>query len=345
MCVETKRYSGLTMACIGWKEERSADASQQILLQVALKQHDASGFEQALLDMSTPGHQDYGKHFKSYDEMKNLLQPTDATVRSVRDWLESAGISDIEQDADWFSFATTVGVANSLLNTEFKWYKNDELETSQLRTLQYSVPGSVADHLNMVQPTTRFTQMHPTSAKVVDANEHIREAVESGSEIPCDKAITPSCLASLYNTDFYHADRHAPSSIGFCSYLGQSARWDDLELFEENIAQYAKGQNFSVVTYNGATNDQSSDAGSGEANLDAQYIVGVGYPLPVTEYITAGRGPVVPDLSYSGKNTNEPYLTFLQNILKRDQRDLPQVLSTSYGEDEQVSGIARLELR
>lgn len=34
-------------------------------------------------------------------------------------------------------------------------------------------------------------------------------------------------------------------------------------------------------------------------------------------------------------NEDEPYLAFLQNVLKMPQKDLPQVLSTSYGENEQ----------
>ena len=135
----------------------------------------------------------------------------------------------------------------------------------------------------------------------------------------------------------YKADAKSGSKIAFNSYLEESARYSDLELFINNIAPYAKGQNYSVITFEGATDDQTSSADSGEANLDGQFIVGIAAPLPVTEYITAGRGPLVPDLDQPdpADNGNEPYLAYLQNIIKLPQSQLPQVISTSYGEDEQ----------
>lgn len=135
----------------------------------------------------------------------------------------------------------------------------------------------------------------------------------------------------------YKADAKSGSKVAFNSYLEESARYSDLDLFINNIAPYAKGENYTVVTFEGATDDQTSSASSGEANLDGQFIVGIAAPLPVTEYITAGRGPLVPDLDQPdiSDNGNEPYLEWLQNVLKLPKDQLPQVISTSYGEDEQ----------
>ena len=39
-----------------------AEDSQVIKLQIALQQGDVEGFEQAVLDMSTPNHTNYGQH-------------------------------------------------------------------------------------------------------------------------------------------------------------------------------------------------------------------------------------------------------------------------------------------
>lgn len=292
--------------------------------------------------MSTPGHPNYGQHFQSHDEMKKMLLPSEEAVSSVRDWLESAGIFDIEMDADWMNFRTTVDVANSLLDTEFKYYANEVKDINRLRTLQYSIPESVTPHVNMIQPTTSFGQVHPELPMEPMTDEAARAAALDPSNLPgCEKVITPQCLMSLYNFGDYQAVKESGSTLSFASYLGQSARYSDLLLFEQNIAPYALGQNFSVITYNGAENDQTSSKGSGEANLDLQYILGVGSPLPVTDFITAGRGPLIPDLSFTGENTNEPFLEFLQNVLKLDNGDLPRVISTSYGEDEQVNGHPR----
>lgn len=330
----------------GWKYAATPSGGRSIRLQIALQQQDAEGFEQAVMDMSTPGHPSYGNHFETHDEMKRMLLPSRAAVSSVRSWLESAGITDIEEDSDWINFRTTIDNANSLLETEFKYYVNEVKDIRRLRTLGYSIPESVAAHVNMIQPTTRFGQIHPDHAthhsQLISSVDLAAPELSPANLTNCNKVITPQCLKSLYKIGDYQADPDSGSKLGFSSYLEESARYSDLELFEKDIAQYAQGQNFTVVTYNGGVNDQISTKDSGEANLDLQYILGVGAPLPVTEFITGGRGPLVPDLDQPNPedNQNEPYLEFLQNVLKMPKKDLPQVISTSYGEDEQASRIS-----
>lgn len=326
---------------LGWKYAATPSGSQPIRLQIALQQQDAEGFEQAVVDMSTPGHPNYGKYFESHHEMKRMLLPNQAAVSSVREWLESAGITDIEEDSDWINFRTTVDAANSLLDTEFMYYVNEVKDVRRLRTLGYSIPESVAAHVNMIQPTTRFGQIHPnhgTYHTQPAPGENVAAPAQSHANLTdCNKVVTPQCLKFLYNVN-YQADANSGSKLGFSSYLEQSARYSDLELFQDDLAPYAEGQNFTVITYNGGVNDQTSMKDAGEANLDLQYILAMGAPLPVTEFITGGLGPLVPDLDQptQADNQNEPYLEFLQNVLKMPQKDLPQVISTSYGEDEQV---------
>ncbi|XHF98877.1 Tripeptidyl-peptidase sed2, variant 2 [Aspergillus wentii] len=293
--------------------------------------------------MSTPDHPDYGKHFPTHDEMKRMLLPSDSAVNSVRKWLESAGVTDINEDADWIKFRTTVNTANTLLDADFQWYESDEKDLQRLRTLAYSLPESVAAHVNMIQPTTRFGQIHANRATLRMKPKQIDEgslaaATAASNTSHCDSVITPACLKSLYKIGDYQADPKSGSKVGFASYLEEYARYQDFELFQKNLAPYAKGQNFSVVQFNGGLNDQNAAGDSGEANLDAQYILGVSSPVPITEFSTAGRGPLIPDVDQPdpSSGSNEPYLEFLQGVLKLDQDELPQVISTSYGEDEQT---------
>jgi tripeptidyl-peptidase-1 len=305
-------------------------------LQIALRQADADGFEQAVLDMSTPSNAKYGQHFQSHDEMKRMILPTEETVSSVSAWLKAAGITDVEEDADWVTFKTSVGVANKMLDTKFAWYISDEAKPRRaLRTLEYSVPDAIVPHINLVQPTTRFTKIranHDSYNEIVG----LQFAAAANSTVNCDATITPQCLKTLYKID-YTPDAKSGSKVAVASYLEEYARYNDLALFEKNILPEAVGQNFSVIQFNGGGNEQNSSSDSGEANLDVQYALGVSHPLPLTEFSTGGRGPWVadldqPDLADSG---NEPYLEFLQNVLKLNQKDLPQVISTSYGENEQ----------
>ncbi|KAJ5633289.1 hypothetical protein N7490_009628 [Penicillium lividum] len=339
-CTTAEVFERLAAVPEGWHYSRTPRASQPIKLQVALAQGDVPGFEQALMDMSTPDHPNYGKHFRTHDEMKRMLQPSAASVDAVREWLVDAGITNIEQDADWMKFFTTVETANKLLDANFQYYVSNGKHVESLRTLEYSVPDALVDHINMITPTVRFGQMHANRATMHGKKKAASEAFRKASHYvstDCNSAITPQCLKDLYSVGDYKAQSDNGNSIAFASYLDQFARYSDLALFEKNIAPYAVGQNFSVIKYNGGGNDQSSSKDGSEANLDLQYIVGISSPVPVTEFSTGGRAPLVPDLDQpnANDNENEPYLDFLQSVVKMDDADLPRVLSTSYGEDEQ----------
>ncbi|KAI1190353.1 subtilisin-like protein [Nemania serpens] len=320
----------------GWKLQGIADDSQMIKLQIALLQNDVEGFEQAVLDMSTPSHPNYGQHFQDHDEMKRMLLPSQDSLASVHTWLQNTGVESVEEDADWVTFKTTVGVANKMLDTKFAWYVSEEPKPRRiLRTLEYSVPDEVAGHINLVQPTTRFGGLRPnheTGSQIFE----IDVAADAAAVDNCDALITPACLKTFYGLD-YKADPNSGSKVAFASYLEQYARYSDLALFEQAYLPETVGQNFTVIQYHGGLNNQTSEDDSGEANLDLQYILGTGHPLPITEFSTGGRGLLVPDLDQPTQddNFNEPYLDFLRNVVKLPQHQLPQVISTSYGENEQ----------
>ena len=277
-------------------------------------------------------------------EIKSMLKPVEAATNAVVSWLESHNVTEIEDDSDWINFHTDVGTANKMLETQFYWYRSEYMNKERLRTLQYSVPGAVAEHITLLQPTTRFGELKPHGAQEIESQEMpaseaakiMYKGAPGAIDPACNTTITPQCLLKLYNVH-YGADPKTGVNIGFASFLEEYARYNDLDLFEENIAPYALGQNFSVVSINGGLNGQTSANDSGEANLDNQYIVGVGHPLPVTEFTTAGRGPLIPDLDQPtlSDNEDEPYLDYLQALVKMPNKKLPQVISHSYGENEQ----------
>lgn len=95
--------------------------------------------------------------------MKRMLLPREDTVSAVKKWLVDGSVKNIQVEADWINIRTTVGIANELLSTEFAWYTSEDFG-KRLRTLEYSVPDDVADHINTVQPTIRFGQGVPEHA-------------------------------------------------------------------------------------------------------------------------------------------------------------------------------------
>ena len=227
-----------------------------------------------------------------------MLQPTEEASNTVISWLQDNNVTAIEDDGDWINFQTNVVIANRLLGTEFLWYQSGYKGKERLRTLRYSVPSEVAQHINFVQPTIRFGSLRPMRSLDLDkgAGEHVEsqhkwlpEKRTSVVNATCNTTITPQCLLELYNVH-YKADPHNGNKIGYASFLEEYARYADLALFEKQFAPYAVRKNFSVVEFNKGLNGQNSTEDSGEANLDNQYVVGVGFPTPVTEFSTGGRG-------------------------------------------------------
>ncbi|KAI9860422.1 MAG: vesicle formation at the endoplasmic reticulum [Trichoglossum hirsutum] len=330
----------------GWRQVNTPSPSTQIQLRIALRQQKVQQFEQTVLDVSTPGHPRYGQHLTS-GEVKTLLRPTDTTISSVLGWLYDEGVpnSSIKSDGDWITFNVTVEHANRILNTDFFTYRNSVNKVEKIRTLRYSVPKNLHQAIVMIQPTTRFGQIRPLRSSPFvkdlfgDADGIAKSDLPSSSLnfTSCNTTITPSCLRKLYNVGDFEADPNNGNKLGICGYLDQYAKFDALKVFLSEYAPYAAGSNFTVISINGGRNDQNSTLDDAEANLDVQYGIALSYPVPSTYYTTGGLGLLVPDLDQPtpADNLNEPYLDFLHYILALEDHELPQTLTTSYGEDEQ----------
>jgi tripeptidyl-peptidase-1 len=260
----------------GWEERQIAAPDEPIFLRVALKQHPARvhALDQAVLDMSTPGHPNYGIHMTP-DELRSYTAPSDDAVSAVTEWLHEHAIQPVV-DHDWVSFTTTVRTANKLLDTQFAWYRYlQRAGGPALRALSYSVPDDVAAHIDLVQPTTRFGNLGARRSTIFDAYPLVLDdgtAPDSRANFvadtidaeACTSTVTPDCLKSLYNIRYKPA---APedNKVAFASFLEQYARYDDLDEFEQRLAPEAVGMNFSVELINGGLNDQGSgdDASKG----------------------------------------------------------------------------------
>ncbi|KAK3989637.1 peptidase S8/S53 domain-containing protein, partial [Cladorrhinum sp. PSN332] len=330
-----------TLAAIpqGWKHLRSAEPEEKVLLRVGLKQQHAQALEQAVLDMSTPGHVNYGKHM-TRDELKSYTAPSEAATSAVVGWLQAHGIQPAV-DNDWVTFTTTVDKANRLLDARFAWYRYSDDKTPKIRALSYAVPDEVARHIDLVQPTTRFGQPNAQRSTIFDVYRpervHGSKFALADDQAPpnCGRTIVPSCLRDLYNVKYTPSNDPA-NKVAFASFLEQYARYDDLQKFQAQYLPAAKGQNFTVELVNGGLDDQQSWEDSAEANLDVQYILSMSYPIPILQYSTAGRGPLIPTRGQSTPpGSNEPYFEWLQYLLGRSDDELPQTISVSYGEEEQ----------
>ncbi|KAM3084009.1 vesicle formation at the endoplasmic reticulum [Clarireedia jacksonii] len=315
----------------GWTAA-SPDSSAVLTLTVGLAQQNLDQLESKLLAVSTPGNAEYGQHLDA-DEVNALFAPSPDANSAVTSWLANAGAQNITSDGSFVTFATTVEKANSMLNTTFKTYTSNGV--SKLRTTQYSVPDEIAHHIDLISPTTYFgkTVANVPTLTRMEATPPTKRSVDAA----CQTSITPTCLKELYNVGNYTPKVSSGSKIGFGSFLNQSALYSDLFAFEKYFG--IPEQNFTVTLLNGATNDQDpATASIGEANLDVQNIVGIAHPLPVEEFITGGSPPFIPNLDEptAADNENEPYLPYYRYLLSQPNSALPQVITNSYGDDEQT---------
>lgn len=314
----------------GWTMASVPADSQTMALQIALPMQNVDKITANLMAVSTPGDPCYGEHMDR-DDVNAMIQPSQVSNDAVMSWLKSAGITKVASDGHYVTFQSTVAQANTLLSAKFANYASDGM--MKLRTTEYSLPKEMFQHIDMITPTTFFGKTVASRPTYTVIEKPSKRQVDAS----CETSITPKCIKEFYNVGSYTPDPKSGSNIAFGSFLNQSASEKDLYDFETlySIPQ----QGFAVELINGGINDQNAPiANVGEADLDAQNIVGVSHPLPVREYITGGTPPFVPNLDEptAADNQNEPYLPYYQYLLNKTNAELPQVISNSYGDDEQT---------
>ncbi|KAF2458520.1 tripeptidyl-peptidase-like protein [Lineolata rhizophorae] len=328
----------------GWYSAGTPDPDLRLRFKIAVTQPNQALFEETLLQVSTPGHARYGQHL-SRDELKALIRPRAESTTAILAWLRAAGVpeTDITDRGEWIDFVAPVSCAEHLLDARFETFRH-RLDPrgvdDQVRTLAYGVPEELRQHVRMVQPTTRFVQVRAQRSSVLD--ETVLGAFRSANVLAdvdpsCNQTITPQCLRDLYNIGDFEPDPSVDMVLGVNGFLKQYARYDDLEMFAEEYLPEGVEANFTWTSVNGGTLPQDSDENAVEANLDIQYTVGLSYPIANNFYSSPGNGPLVPDLDQptQASNQNEPWLEFFSWMVDLPDEELPVVLSTSYGEDEQ----------
>ncbi|KAI1180076.1 peptidase S8/S53 domain-containing protein [Nemania sp. FL0916] len=309
--------------------------SQMMTLQIGLALDNTRFLEEKLKDLSTPSSPNYGK-WLTKEEVDELFPPADGASAAVTSWLKSHGVEHIDEQGYDVKFAAPVGTVDRLLNTTFAYYTI--AGSRKLRTTEYSVPEHIAPFVQLIHPTTFFgqTQSHrmPIDKEAgVLAEPKLMEIIANAEN--CTKLITPSCIRAAYNIGDYVPDVSSGSRIGFGTFLNGSARLEDLHTYQNTYG--IPEQDFTSILINDGVDNQEREGNHAEANLDAQFQSAMSYPLPMVQFITGGSPPFVPSLSIpdAEHNTNEPWLEYYTFLLNKSNEELPQVISNSYGDDEQ----------
>ena len=295
------------------------------------------------------------------------MKPSDDASAAVHEWLEEYGIGSEQlsySDAkDWISVRLPLSTVEDMLNTEYSVWEHQD-GSNVVRTEGYSLPQYVHEHISTIQPTNSWARLEGAKTRtelkkrsLVQKRESHAIVVDdswdpSASTPPLDNStvyaacnfthVTPDCLRTLYGTINYTVQAAGVNKMAHTNYLEEATNRSDihqfLELYRPEAAPYA--YEFEAVSIAGAILDNGTNvADEGldvEANLDAEYMIGIGYPTPLVAYHTGGRNPsFVPDL-VTTDNSDEPFLVWANYMLGLSDAEIPKVISSSYGDDEQT---------
>jgi len=289
--------------------------------------------------VSDPDHNRYGEHL-TLDHVNDLVKPTEETSELVHEWLRQNAIEGLTYSSsrDWISVSLPV--------SNYSVYEHEDGD-QLVRTSEWSLPLHLHEHIDTIQPTTSFMR---TSAQKTEfllsppwiSPEYTPPSNTSVSAVCNVSSVTPQCFEVLYSTKGYTPQVPGLNKVGFNNFLGEIPIRPDTYKF---LSKYRPGEEAAAYRFqqisisDGPVQDgplnltQAADGTSREANLDVQAITGISDPTPVISYSTGGSPPFNPDLN-TPDNTNEPYLVWLNYMLS--QTTVPQIISTSYGDDEQT---------
>jgi len=340
-----------------WKLHHLVANEARLHLSIALKSHPDNDLGARLKAISTPGGHEYGQHMKKH-ELRAFTAPSPITIQVVKSWLLS--FSDVENvtydsKVETLSFDVTAKAANEMFKAKFGVYQNPTNARKIVRSLSYSLPQQLLDAIALVYPISYFPTSKPIEGilkreattspapRIADLDKRLYTGNMAELLEAC-KAITPKCIAKLYNIDYLPPSGSlSGSTLAVAGFLEQWVNHTDVTSFVAKHGIFpetrASPGTFTVELINGGVNDESLPGI--EATLDMEYSMPFIGSLPVVYLSTGGRpealsptGEIVPPSDFS--NANEPYLDFLAYLLAKPDDKLPQVISISYTETEQT---------
>ncbi|KAJ7826871.1 tripeptidyl peptidase A [Mycena olivaceomarginata] len=248
---------------------------------------------------------DYGNHL-SKEQVHALSKPSSDALDLVERWLATHNASSVK----WSASKDNLFSAEEMLSTRF----------------------GVFEHLKSGNPSGSPRGM-------VVASSHLEKrpvALNQSDFTSCVSVVDPPCVRRLYNIGNYTpAIVDGSNRIGVAGYLNIWARPESLKLYLNDYIPESIGSNYTMEIVN-ITGPFTVNSFGDEGNLDTQLAIQVAYPIPMTYYSTSSVPPYIPDQNQDGEQpgVNEPYLDFIDYLLGLDE--LPTVITTSYGDDEQT---------
>lgn len=127
----------------GWNWHSRMSPDRILPMRVALKQSQIENLDEHLMKISSPGSEDYGKHW-SYKKIVDTFAPSQESIEAVWTWLEAAGVEkgriEKSRSRGWMHFNATVEEAERLLKTEYQLYEHEVTGQGHVACDAYHVP-------------------------------------------------------------------------------------------------------------------------------------------------------------------------------------------------------------
>lgn len=91
------------------------------------------------------------------------MRPTNETIAAVDAWLTENNISSrvVSPASDWVEFSIPVSTASELFDAEFSIFQHSD-GSRGVRTLQYSLPVDLKQHVDLLFPGVSFVAAYMT---------------------------------------------------------------------------------------------------------------------------------------------------------------------------------------
>ena len=245
----------------------------------------------------------------------------------MHDWLFDSGIDRAQlsynRAKDFIKISLPVSEVERLLDTKYSIYEHLDGDRI-IRAPKWSLPKHLHEHIDTIQPTNSFfrpagrRKMLKTIKPLEEVNaapapNFATETAIAATPDSADAAVpkvcnttfvTPLCLRTFYGTKGYKPQVPGKNQIGLTDFLGEANNRSDVRIFLNMFRKGAasEAETFTVDVINGGDNQQTPDTPEQlakgkdlEGNLDAETIIGIDYPTPLTAFTTGGMPPFNPD--------------------------------------------------
>ena len=312
----------------GWEKNERLSPSEEVFLTFALKQSNLASLERLFWEVSDPRSSEYGKHL-SLSNLTQLITPSEATISAISAWLGSHGVHQSDCTTiltrDFMTCRMSCEAAEAMLvGAKFHRFRHAKLSRPVIRSTHlYTVPKTVAPHLDFVGGVLRFPAVNGPSSPRVDEHEFF-DSVESSKPSARGQVhigVYPSVLRERYNVSDV-VGSHPKNLQSVAQFLEQYYSPADLKEF---FAMW--GGSFKHLEEMAKVIGPDSGRSGIEASLDTQYIMSLGAMVPTWFWSTGGR-----------HEKQEPFLEWLLDI--SNHSEVPWVHSVSYSDNEDTLDVA-----